>query len=67
MALNGAIFPKQYANAITQHEQNKTVCPIQHQSVINENKKKTETLFSYPIFCPLCHIHQIKQIKTKFT
>ena len=40
---------------------------MQHLSVIDENKQKTEKLFSYPILCPLCHLHQIKEIKTKFT
>ena len=40
---------------------------MQHLSVINENKHKIEKRFSYPILCPLRHLHQIKQIKTKFT
>ena len=33
-AVTGRIFPKQYANAITWHEQKKKNCPMQHQSVI---------------------------------
>ena len=35
MAVTGAIFPKQYSNAITWYEQKKKYCPMQHQSVIN--------------------------------
>ena len=66
MAVTSNILPKIYANAITRHEQKKFFCPMQHMSVINENRQKIEKLFSYPIFCPLCHIHQIKQIKMKF-
>ena len=38
---------------------------MQHLLEINENKQKTEKLFSYPILCPLCHLHQRKQIKMK--
>ena len=38
MTVTGAILPKQYANAIARHEQNKKYHPMQHQSVINENK-----------------------------
>ena len=67
MAVTSVIFPKTYDNAITRHEQKKKYCPMQNQSVINENKQKTEKLLSYPILCPLCHIHQRKQIKMKFT
>ena len=40
---------------------------MQHQSVINQNKQKMEKLFSYPILCAFCHLHQIKQNKIKFT
>ena len=40
-------------------------CPMQHLLEINENKQKTETIFSYPVLCPLCNIHQRKQIKMK--
>ena len=58
MAVTGTIFPKQYANAITRHEQKKKYCPMQHLLEINENKQKTEKLLSYPILCPLCHLHQ---------
>ena len=36
-------------------------------SVGNRQKNKIEKLFSYPILCPLCNIHQRKQVKTKFT
>ena len=39
---------------------------MQHQLVINKNKRKTEYFLSYPIFCPLCHTYQIKQIKMKY-
>ena len=42
MAVTSAILPKQYANAITQYEQKKKYCPMQHQLVINENKEKTD-------------------------
>ena len=66
MMVTRAMFPNQYANAITRHEQKKKYCPMQHLLEINENKQKTEKLLSYPILCPLCHIHQRKQIKTKF-
>ena len=38
MAVTGAIFPKRYANTITRHEQKKRYCPMQHLSVIGENK-----------------------------
>ena len=65
--MTGAILPKQYDNAITRHEQKKKYFLMQHMSVINKNKQKTEKLLSYPILCPLCHLHQRKQIKTKFT
>ena len=41
----------------------KTIC--QHQLVISENKRRGEKK-SYPILCPLCHLHQINQIKIKF-
>ena len=66
MAVTGAIFPKKYANAITLHEQKKKI--FSHAtSVGNKRKKhKTEKRFSYPILCPLCHLHQRKQIKMKF-
>ena len=67
MAVTGAIVPKIYTNAITQHEQKKKYCPMQHLSVVNENKQKTEKLLSCPILCPLCHLHQRNQIKSKFT
>ena len=67
MAVIGAIFPKQYANTITRHEQKKKYCPMQHQLVMNEKKHKTEMFLSYPISCPLCHLHQRNRIKMKFT
>ena len=38
---------------------------MQHLLEINKNKHKTEKLLSYPILCPLCHLHQIKNIKMK--
>ena len=53
MAVTGTIFPKRYANIITRHEQKKKYCHMQHLLEINENKQKTEKLFSYPILCPL--------------
>ena len=40
---------------------------MQHLSVIDENKQKTEIFLSYTILCPLCHLHQGKNIKNKFT
>ena len=67
MAVTGAILPKRYANALTQHEKKKTYCPMKHQLVINYNKQKTEIFLSYSILCPLCHLQQIKRSKTKFT
>ena len=45
MAVTSAILPKKYANAITQHEQKKKYCPMQHQLVINVNKQKTKQFF----------------------
>ena len=59
MAVTGTILPKQYANAITRHEQNKN-CLMQHLLEINQNKQKTEKLLSCPILCPLCHLHKRK-------
>ena len=38
MTVTGTIFPEQYANAITGHEQKKKHCPMQHQLVINKSK-----------------------------
>ena len=58
-------FSKKYSNAITRHKQKKKYSPMQYQSLINENKRKTEKLLSYPILCLLCHLHQRKHIKTK--
>ena len=45
MAVTGAILPEKYANAISQHEKEKKYCSMQHMSVINENKQKTEKQF----------------------
>ena len=67
MDVTGSTSPKINANAITWHEQKKKNCPIQHLSVINNKKHKIETLLSYPILCPLCHLHKRKQIKTELT
>ena len=36
------------------------------ESVIDKKKEDRKT-FSYPILCPLCHLHQRNNIKTKFT
>ena len=65
MAVTGIILPKQYANAITQHEQKKNI--LSHATSVgdNKNKQKTEKLLSYPILCPLCHIHKRITIKMK--
>ena len=41
-------------------------CPMQNWSVINKNKQKIENILSYPILCPLCHLHQRKHIKMTF-
>ena len=65
MAVTGTIFPKKYASAIIRHRKTKKYCPMQHMLEINENKQKTEKLFSYPILCPLYHLHQRKNIKMK--
>ena len=67
MAVTGAILPKQYANTINLYAQTKKYFPVQHRSVIKEKKQKIEKILSYPILCPLFHIHQRKQIKTKST
>ena len=60
MAVTGAIFLKIYANAITRNEQKNKI--LSHTtSVGNKRKQKnTEKLLSYPILCPLCHLHQRK-------
>ena len=58
MAVTGAISPKTYANAITRHEKKKKYFPMQHMSVINKNKHKTEKILSYPIF-----VHFVISIK----
>ena len=42
MVMTGTIFPKIYANVISRNEQKEKNCPIQHLSVIYENKQKTE-------------------------
>ena len=76
MEVTSAILPQTYANTISRVEQkkkyclmqhlsviNKNNCQMQHLSVINEKRQMTEKLFSYPILCPLCHIHQRNQIK----
>ena len=65
MAATGIIFPKQYANIITRHEQNKII--LSHSTSVGNKRKQTKdrNLFSYPILCPLCHLHQRKQIKMK--
>ena len=66
MAVTGVILPKQYVNATTQHEQNKKKS---HATSVGNKQKQTEDrkIISYPIFFPLCNIHQRNQIKTKFT
>ena len=38
----------------------------QATSVGNKQKQTEDRFFSYPILCPLCHLHQRKQIKMKF-
>ena len=58
MAVTGTIFPKQYTNAITQHEQKKKYCPMQHLFEINENKQKTEN-FCHIQYC----VHWVISIK----
>ena len=42
---------------------------MSHATSLGNKQKQTEdrkTFFSYPILCPLCHIHQRKQTKMKF-
>ena len=55
MAVTGAIFPKQYANAITLYEQKKII--LSHATSVGNKKKQTEDrkLLSYPTLCPLFH------------
>ena len=66
MAVTGTILPKQYANKTTRHEQKKNM--LSHATYVgNKQKQGEDKKISYPILCPLCHLHQIKQIKTKFT
>ena len=65
MVVTSTILSKRYSNVITRHEQKKKYCHMQHLLEINENKQKTEKLLSYPILCPLCHLHQRKYIKMK--
>ena len=65
MAVTGTILPKQYANAITLQEQKKKI--LSHATSVGNKQKQIEDrkTFSYPILCPLCHLHQRKQIKMK--
>ena len=65
MAVTGTILPKRYDNVITRHEQKKQYCHMQHLLEINENKQKTGKKNSYPILCPLWHLHRRKHIKMK--
>ena len=65
MAVTDAILPKNMPMQLPTMNKRKKYCPIQHQQVINENKQNKEKLLSYPILCPLCRLHQRKQIKTK--
>ena len=67
MALTGAILPKNMPMQLPNMNKRKQYFPVQHQSLINKKKQKTETFLSYPIYFPLCNIHQRKQIKMKFT
>ena len=55
MAVTGAIFSKQYANVITQHEQKKKKFPMQHLLEIYESKKKKE-IFCHIQYCVHCVI-----------
>ena len=48
LAVTGAILPKIYSNLITQHEQKKKYCPMQHLLVIDK-KKEYRFFLSYPI------------------
>ena len=66
MAVTGTISPKNMPMQLPDENKRKQYFPMQHLSVINKNKQKTEKLFSCPILCPLCHLHQRNQIKTKF-
>ena len=67
MAVTGAIFPKLYADAITRHEQKKLI--LSRATSVGNTREQTKDRkhFSYPIYCPLCHIHQRNKIKKKFT
>ena len=40
MAVTGAVFPKQYANAITQHEQKKNI--LSRAKSVGNKQKQTE-------------------------
>ena len=61
------LLGSRHANTITQHEQKEKI--LSHATFVGnkQKKQKTEKHFLYQIFCPLCHLHQIKHIKTKFT
>ena len=44
MEVTGTIWPKQYANVITRHEQKKKYCPMQHLLEI-KNKNRRQNFF----------------------
>ena len=66
MAVTGDILRKNMPMQLHDMNKREKYCHMQHQLVIDKKTEKIKTL-SYPILCPLCHIHQIKQIETKFT
>ena len=65
MEVISIILPKRYANIINRHEQKKKI--LSHAtSIWNKQKQTEDNLFlSYPILCPLWHLHQRKQIIMK--
>ena len=63
MAVTGAILPKQYANAITWHEQNKTI--LSHATSVGNKLKQTEDgFFCHIQYCVHCVI-SIKETRLK--
>ena len=67
MAVTGANFPKNTPMQLPDINKRKKYCVMQHQSLINEDKQKTQKNVSYPIHCPFLHLHQKNQIKMKLT
>ena len=53
MAVTSTIIPKRYANVITQHEQKKKYCPMQHLLEINKKNRRQKNFchIQYYVHC----------------